>query len=212
MAGDASSSARRKLRRRKCCGSGLPLGAGELGVPPQGACGSHCMGSNFIKPLLTVAVCRTALPPPAPLPVLQLGATGNFMDRSVVFAAQHLEEAWAWGYDVDVWRAHLNLLTWPEVLRQVRPGPGGAGSCSGSAGAVGYGTRAVGPRGMCDGQAGCCIPWVGQPTGSTNSPAQWLNLTMRCCLAVGNTVENCAHTPVHIMPSTPTPSTSPSAC
>lgn len=29
-----------------------------------------------------------------------------------------LEEAWAWGFDVDAWRAHLGPLTWPEVLRQ----------------------------------------------------------------------------------------------
>ncbi len=30
-----------------------------------------------------------------------------------------LEEAWAWGFDVDSWRAHLSPMTWPEVLRQV---------------------------------------------------------------------------------------------
>lgn len=41
------------------------------------------------------------------------------MDRSVVGSARRLEEAWAWGYDVDAWRAHLNMLTWPEVLRQM---------------------------------------------------------------------------------------------
>lgn len=40
------------------------------------------------------------------------------MDRSIVGCALLLEEAWSWGYDVDVWRAHLNPLTWPEVLRQ----------------------------------------------------------------------------------------------
>jgi hypothetical protein len=33
--------------------------------------------------------------------------------------ARLLEEAWAWGFDVDFWRAHLNRLTWPEVARQV---------------------------------------------------------------------------------------------
>lgn len=27
-------------------------------------------------------------------------------------------EAWAWGFDPSTWRAHLNPLTWPEVLRQ----------------------------------------------------------------------------------------------
>lgn len=34
-------------------------------------------------------------------------------------AAQLLEEGWAWGFDVDAWRAHLNVLTWPEVARQL---------------------------------------------------------------------------------------------
>ncbi|KAK3241858.1 hypothetical protein CYMTET_48404 [Cymbomonas tetramitiformis] len=33
--------------------------------------------------------------------------------------AKLMEEAWAWGYDTDTWRAHLNALTWPEVLRQI---------------------------------------------------------------------------------------------
>jgi len=47
-----------------------------------------------------------------------------------------LEEAWAWGFDVSAWRAHLGALTWPEA----RPGPGphvllllrapGAGHCA----------------------------------------------------------------------------------
>ncbi|GFR41131.1 hypothetical protein Agub_g1779, partial [Astrephomene gubernaculifera] len=49
----------------------------------------------------------------------QTGAAPNFMDRSVVGYAALLEEAWAWGFEVDSWRAHLNALTWPEVLRQV---------------------------------------------------------------------------------------------
>ncbi|KAG2450131.1 hypothetical protein HYH02_000234 [Chlamydomonas schloesseri] len=43
----------------------------------------------------------------------------HFMDKSVAGSAQRLEEAWAWGFDVDAWRAHLNGRTWPEVLRQV---------------------------------------------------------------------------------------------
>ncbi|KAK9845568.1 hypothetical protein WJX84_003443 [Apatococcus fuscideae] len=46
------------------------------------------------------------------------GGTTNFLDRSVVAAATCLEEATAWGIDVDAWRAHLNANTWPEVLRQ----------------------------------------------------------------------------------------------
>ena len=37
------------------------------------------------------------------------------MDRAIVNCAHALEEAWAWGFDVDVWRAHLNVQTWPEV-------------------------------------------------------------------------------------------------
>ena len=30
-----------------------------------------------------------------------------------------LEEAWAWGFDVDSWRAHLNPMTWPEIAREM---------------------------------------------------------------------------------------------
>lgn len=30
-----------------------------------------------------------------------------------------LDEAWGWGFNVDCWRAHLNDVTWPEVLRQL---------------------------------------------------------------------------------------------
>ena len=41
------------------------------------------------------------------------------MDRAVVSSAALLEEAWAWGFDVDAWRAHVGLATWPEVLRQM---------------------------------------------------------------------------------------------
>ena len=33
--------------------------------------------------------------------------------------ARLLEEAWAWGFDVDAWRAHLNPLTWPEIAREI---------------------------------------------------------------------------------------------
>lgn len=28
-------------------------------------------------------------------------------------AAERLEEAWAWGLDPDLWRAHLGPATWP---------------------------------------------------------------------------------------------------
>jgi hypothetical protein len=30
-----------------------------------------------------------------------------------------VEEALAWGFDIDTWRAHVNALTWPEVARQL---------------------------------------------------------------------------------------------
>lgn len=43
----------------------------------------------------------------------------NVVDRAVYNAANNLEEAWAWGFETDVWRAHLSALTWPEVLRQL---------------------------------------------------------------------------------------------
>jgi hypothetical protein len=43
----------------------------------------------------------------------------NFLDKAIVNCASMLEEAWAWGFDVDSWRAHLNPLTWPEVVRQM---------------------------------------------------------------------------------------------
>eukprot|EP00963_Diacronema_lutheri_P000373 scaffold24_cov341-Pavlova_lutheri.AAC.62 len=39
-------------------------------------------------------------------------------DASAASAAL-LEEVWAWGFDLDTWRAHLNGLTWPEVMRQL---------------------------------------------------------------------------------------------
>lgn len=34
-------------------------------------------------------------------------------DSALVAAATRLEEAWAWGLDPDMWRAHLGPLTWP---------------------------------------------------------------------------------------------------
>jgi hypothetical protein len=34
-------------------------------------------------------------------------------DRALVAAATRLEEAWAWGLDPDMWRAHLGPMTWP---------------------------------------------------------------------------------------------------
>ena len=51
--------------------------------------------------------------------LFQSGSAINFLDRAIVNCATVLEEAWAWGFDVDVWRAHVNPLTWPEVLRQM---------------------------------------------------------------------------------------------
>lgn len=49
-------------------------------------------------------------------------------DRALVAAAQRLEEAWAWGLDPDLWRAHLGPSTWPEVLRQQALASGAGGS------------------------------------------------------------------------------------
>ena len=40
------------------------------------------------------------------------------LDRAIAGAAAILDEAAAWGLDVDTWRAHLGPATWPEVLRQ----------------------------------------------------------------------------------------------
>jgi uncharacterized iron-regulated membrane protein len=34
-------------------------------------------------------------------------------DSALVAAATRLEEAWAWGLDPDMWRAHLGPMTWP---------------------------------------------------------------------------------------------------
>ncbi|EIE24672.1 hypothetical protein COCSUDRAFT_46901 [Coccomyxa subellipsoidea C-169] len=48
----------------------------------------------------------------------QGGGPSSGLDRAVAMSAGWLEEAWAWGFDVDIWRAHLNALTWPEVLRE----------------------------------------------------------------------------------------------
>ena len=45
-------------------------------------------------------------------------APTNSTDRAVASSAAILEEAWAWGLDVDAWRGHLHALTWSEVLRQ----------------------------------------------------------------------------------------------
>ena len=50
---------------------------------------------------------------------LNVGGNVNFSDRSVLTAAGRLVESWAWGLDVDLWRAHLGQLTWPEVMRQL---------------------------------------------------------------------------------------------
>ncbi|KAK9843536.1 hypothetical protein WJX81_007913 [Elliptochloris bilobata] len=47
------------------------------------------------------------------------GGSGAGPDRAATAVARMLQEAWAWGFDVSAWRAHLSALTWPEVLRQV---------------------------------------------------------------------------------------------
>ena len=47
--------------------------------------------------------------------LLQGGGATNFMDRAIITGAHYLEEALAWGFDINLWRAHLNAQTWPEV-------------------------------------------------------------------------------------------------
>uniref|UniRef100_A0A1D1ZYU9 Homeobox domain-containing protein n=2 Tax=Auxenochlorella protothecoides TaxID=3075 RepID=A0A1D1ZYU9_AUXPR len=44
--------------------------------------------------------------------------------ESSAAAARLLEEAWAWGFDPDAWRAHLGAATWPEVARQLATAAG----------------------------------------------------------------------------------------
>lgn len=81
-------------------------------------------------------------------------------DRALHAAAQRLEEAWAWGLDPDLWRAHLGPLTWPEVLRQVaitagqggqrlqsRSGAGGGDTTGGAGGQAAADGRARAPKG-----------------------------------------------------------------
>lgn len=52
-------------------------------------------------------------------PLLAHRPQSHGADAGQAQAALLLEEAWAWGFDVDAWRAHLNALTWPEVAREV---------------------------------------------------------------------------------------------
>jgi hypothetical protein len=40
-----------------------------------------------------------------------VGGPGTLIDRALVVAAHYLESAWGWEYDVDVWRAHNNVMT-----------------------------------------------------------------------------------------------------
>lgn len=41
------------------------------------------------------------------------------MSQTVSRAASLVTEALTWGFDISTWRAHLNEITWPEVLRQL---------------------------------------------------------------------------------------------
>ena len=60
-------------------------------------------------------------------------------------AAQLVTEAHAWGFDIATWRAHLNALTWPEVLRQVALTAGwGARRCRPAKQLRAYDERALG--------------------------------------------------------------------
>lgn len=73
--------------------------------------------------------CKCGLPAHLPAPAqalrlrcVQAGSSGPGAERATqanVRAAALVTEAHAWGLDMPAWRAHLNLLTWPEVLRQL---------------------------------------------------------------------------------------------
>lgn len=65
---------------------------------------------------LGLTFCRVSSLPHHSLPTL---LQSHGADAGQAQAALLLEEAWAWGFDVDAWRAHLNALTWPEVAREV---------------------------------------------------------------------------------------------
>ena len=80
----------------------------------QGMCWQgYVSGGHFEQ-----AVAKPRLRPTV-VPSSRLAAQSgnNFADRAVVSRAAALEEALAWGFDVDAWRAHLNILSWPEARR-----------------------------------------------------------------------------------------------
>ena len=88
----------------------------------DGLCWGHhycCLPQCYtvIPVLLTAAKMRSSLFPNVPHChfCLQSGGATNFMDRAIINCAHYLEEALAWGFDIDVWRAHLSAQTWPEV-------------------------------------------------------------------------------------------------
>lgn len=54
----------------------------------------------------------SAMRPPPPVAACPL-QDPHPSDSALVAAATRLEEAWAWGLDPDMWRAHLGPLTWP---------------------------------------------------------------------------------------------------
>jgi|AntAceMinimDraft_5_1070358.scaffolds.fasta_scaffold86622_1 hypothetical protein len=93
--------------------------------------GSHLLASTHIKLLQTVLADMNE----AHAAASQLAKTTDEIQG--VGAA--LREAWLWGFDVDAWRAHLNHMTWPEVLRQF-------------ATAAGHGTHRTAPL-VFDGQS-----------------------------------------------------------
>ena len=50
---------------------------------------------------------------------VQTGVTLDRTNQATTRAATLAHEAHSWGLDRAAWRAHLNPLTWPEVLRQL---------------------------------------------------------------------------------------------
>ena len=67
------------------------------------------------------------------------------MSQTVSRAAGLVTEAQRWGLDISTWRAHLNEITWPEVLRQLALAAGwGPRRCRPARAARAYDDRRLG--------------------------------------------------------------------
>lgn len=115
------------------------VAASRLGVVYQSRNASNLADAELQRCVASVA---PAIAPSSPSHAATAAATAaaataaepsqspqiHLCDRTLVAAAQRLEEAWAWGLDPDLWRAHLGPATWPEVLRQHALASGAGGS------------------------------------------------------------------------------------